>query len=115
MAQKISISELRTRITLQQPTITTGADGAQVAGYADATDTPVVWARWVNDHGAESLNAAAATNVQRATVLVRYRADVLATWQVVLDGSAWKILSVDQVRDGNRWTELRVERALGTV
>lgn len=112
----VSISDLRTRITFQEPTISKDAGGAQVAAWANIATIPSVWARWINDHGAEAVQqSGAAVSAQRATVLIRYRSDILSVWRVVMDGSAWQILSVDQVRDRNRWTEMRVERVKGTV
>jgi len=110
----IHIGELRTRITFQEPTLSKDAGAAQSESYADAGTDPTVWSRWINDHGQESAGNAE-VSVQRATVTVRYRSDVLESWQVIKDGASWSILSIDQIRDRNRWTELRVERVKGTV
>lgn len=112
----VKISELRTRITFQEPTLTQDAGGAQVAGYANIAAVPTVWARWVNDHGQESVTSGAEKSVQGATVTVRYRSDVLETWRILKDGVAWKIITPpDHVRDTNRWTVFRVELVKGTV
>lgn len=110
----IQISDLRTRITFQSPTITKDAGGAQKAGYANVATNPTVWAEWINDHGQETIATDAKVSAQRATVRVRHRTDIVETWQVLKDGEAWKILSIDPVRDRNRWVELRVERVKGT-
>lgn len=112
---KISISELRTRITFQEPTITEDAGAAQVAGYANVATVPTVWSRWINDHGQESVSNDADKSVQRATVTVRNRTDIQETWRVVKDNEAWQIISIDPVRDANQWIEMRVERVKGTV
>ncbi len=111
----IKISDLRTQITFQSETISKDAGGAQKPAYTNVETAPTVWALWVNDHGQESVQADAKVSEQRATVTIRYRSDVLEAWQILKDGSAWKILSIDQVRDRNRWTELRVERVKGSV
>lgn len=111
----VEISDLRTRITFQQPTITQDAGGAQVAGWANVATTPTMWARWINAHGPEVVNSQALQFVQRATVTVRYRSDIVPTWRILKDGEAWQILSVDMVQDRNRWVEMIVERAKGTV
>ena len=42
--------EMRTSITLQTPTITKAAGGAQVVTW---TTLAVVWAKWTNIHGSE--------------------------------------------------------------
>jgi SPP1 family predicted phage head-tail adaptor len=111
----IKIADLRTRVTFQQPTTTKDPGGAQVHGFANVATNPTVWARWINSHGQEAVQSEALKSVQRATVTVRYRSDILPTWQLLKDDEAWKIISVDQVRDRNRWIELIVERAKGTV
>ena len=111
----VNAGELRTSITFQQPTIVKGPGGAQKETYANVTTNPTVRAKWVNDHGEESVTSGADKSVQRATVTIRHRSDVLETWQVLKGGAAWKILSVDPVKESNRWVVLRVERVKGTV
>jgi len=111
----IKISDLRTRITFQSPTIVKDAGGAQLETYANVASVPTVWAQWINDHGAEAVVSDAKTSAQRATVRVRDRSDINTTWRLLKNGEAWQILSVDEVQDRNRWVELRVERVKGTV
>jgi SPP1 family predicted phage head-tail adaptor len=108
----IQISDLRTRITFQSPTITKDAGGAQKTTYVGVG---IAWAQWINDHGQEAVAAEAKVSAQRATVRLRHRTDIVETWQVLKDGEIWKILSIDPVQDRNRWIELRVERVKGTV
>lgn len=107
--------DMRTRITFQQPTITKDDGGAQVAGFTNISTNPTVWARWINAHGDEAVTSDALKSVQRATVTIRYRSDVLSTWQIVRDGAAWQIVSIDEVQDRNRYVEMVVERAKGSV
>ena len=111
----IQVGEMRDRITFQAPTINKAGSGAQTEAYADVSTNPTVWAQVVYDHGQEVVANDAEKSVQRATVTVRYRSDVFATWQVLIDNLAWKIFSIDHVRGQNRWTVLRVERVIGTV
>lgn len=111
----IQIGDMRDRITFQSPTVNKTAGGAQTEVYATIATDPTVWALWVNDHGQEGVASDAEKSTQRATVTIRYRSDVLTTWQVLKDSAAWKIFSVDHVRGRNRWTVLRVERVEGTV
>jgi SPP1 family predicted phage head-tail adaptor len=110
----IKIADLRTRVTFQQPTTTKDVGGAQVQGFANVATNPTVWARWINAHGQEAEQSEALKSVQRATVTVRYRSDILPTWQLLKDDEAWQIISVDPVRDRNRWIEMIVERAKGS-
>lgn len=109
--------ELRTRITFQQPTVTKDAGGAQVeSGWANVTSNPTVWARVTYDHGQELATSEAKKAVQRATVSVRYRNDVLTTWRVLIDGEPYMIISPpENVQRQNRWLEFRIEQAKGSV
>lgn len=112
----VSIEQLNTRITFQSPTVTPDAGGAQVAAWANIGSNAMVWARWINVHGQEAVSNEALKSSQRATVTVRYRSDILTTWAVKkADNSIWQVISVDQVRGYNRWTEIVVERVKGTV
>ena len=111
----IQISALRTRITFQSPTISADAGGAQKTTYANVGTTPNVWAQWINDHGQESIAGGAEVSIQRATVRVRHRTDIVTTWRVLKDSEPWLILSIDLVQDKHRWVDLRVERVKATV
>lgn len=106
--------DLRTSITLQSPTVNKDAGGFQKAGYANAATNPVVLSRWINAHGEENA-ADAVKSVQRATVVIRQRTDVDATWRVLKDGAPWYVISVDLIRGENRWLELVVEKAVGSI
>lgn len=111
----VQISELRTRITFQQPSITKDAGGAQSEVFTNVSTDPTVWARWTNAYGQENTLSDAMKSVQRANVVVRYRSDIQATWQVLKDGQAWKIVSPpENVRDENRWSTFLVEYVKGT-
>ncbi len=111
----IKAGDLNQRITFQQPTINKDAGGAQTAAYANIGSNPTVWSKWEYDHGQELVSSEAEKSEQRATVTIRYRSDVSEKWQVLNGSAVWKIISVDQVRERNRWTVLRVERVKGTV
>ena len=113
----VQAGELRTIIVFQEPTVAQGSDGAQTPVWANITHDPIVRARWINAHGNEMLNSGIVKSIQRATVTVRYRGDILATWRIlnVDDSTYWQILSVDQVQGRKRWTEMVVERTKGTL
>lgn len=111
----IKTADLRTRITFQEPTLTKDAGGAQSPGWANVATNPTVWARWINAHGQEAASSDALKSVQRATVTIRHRTDIQTAWRLLKGTEAWQIVSMDEVREGNRWIELVVERAKGTV
>ena len=112
----VSISDLRTRITFQQPTITKDAGGAQTTTYANVSTNPTVWSSWVYDHGLESVQSGSVQSVLRATVTVRHRNDVLPVWQILKGSEAWKLIAPPEpVQDRNQWLVLRVEQVKGSV
>ena len=114
-AYTINPGDMRTVITLQSPTITADAGGAQVSTYANVATNPQVWARWVNAHGNEAVNSETLRTTQRATVTIRHRSDIQTTWRILKGLEVWQILSIDPVQDKSHWVELVVERAKGTV
>lgn len=111
----VNPGDMRTQITLQSPTIAADAGGAQSVSYANAASKPIIWARWINAHGAEVVQSESLAAVQRATVTIRYRTDVLPTWRLLKESEPWQILSVDHIQDKRRFLELIVERVKGTV
>ncbi len=115
MAYTVNAGDLRTSIIFQEPTLTSDAGGAQVAGYANVATNPTVMARWVNAHGAEAVMSDAVKSAQRATVTVRYRSDISTTWRILKGAEAWQVLSVDSVQDRKRYVEMVVERVKGSV
>lgn len=110
----VNPGEMRTQITLQTPTVSMDAGGAQKATYANAATNPVVYARWINAHGQENVQNAAQA-VQRATVTIRHRTDIKTTWRVLKGIDPWQIISIDPVQGRNHWIELIVESVKGTV
>jgi head-tail adaptor len=112
----VPIGDLRTWITFQAPTLSEDGGGAQKATFATVASNPTVRARVVYDHGSEAVANNAAQAVQRATVTVRYRSDVLATWQVLLHSQPWKLISPpENVQERNHWLVFRIERSVGSA
>jgi SPP1 family predicted phage head-tail adaptor len=69
-----------------------------------------VWSKWINAHGAESIQDGALQGPKRATVAIRYRSDVTATWSVVKDGERYAIIAPpDHVQERHTWLELQVQ------
>jgi head-tail adaptor len=113
----INAGELRARITFQASTLTQGTDGAQVPAWSNIATNPTVWSKWVHDHGQELAQSGAGKSIERATVTIRYRSDLLPSY-ALLDpsGARWQIISApENVQNENRWTVFRVERVKGSV
>lgn len=113
----VNVGDLRTRITFQTPTLSQGADGAQVPSWANISTNPTVWSKWVHDHGQELAQNAAGISAERATITVRYRSDLKPSYAILdASGARWQIISApENVQNQNRWTVFRVERVKGTV
>lgn len=113
---QIDAGALRTRVTLLTPTIAKDAGGAQVPTYADFATNPNVWAKVVFAHGQEAVASAAAKDVQRVTLTIRYRSDVNATTAVRLNGAVWQMIGTpDNIQNRNQYLEFQAELVKGTV
>lgn len=101
--------ELRTSVTLQSRTFTTGAGGFPIPSWSTIA---TVWAKWVNVHGQEAWIAQTAQVGQAATVTIRYRSGVDTTCAVLKGSDRWEIISVDNIQERNEYLELKVIRRL---
>jgi SPP1 family predicted phage head-tail adaptor len=116
MDYQVNAGEMRTWITLQSPTLTTDAGGAQVPGWANVSPNPSVWARCVMAHGQEVVNSEALKSAQRMVITIRNRSDIQTSWRVKLpDDTYWQIISVDPIQGRNRYLELVAEHVKGSV
>jgi SPP1 family predicted phage head-tail adaptor len=105
--------DLRTLVTIQNPTINTGAGHAQTVSWSDVE---TVYAKWTNAHGQDVLTSDALKAVLRATVLIRYNAAVTGRSAILKDGERWKVIgSPDDIQDRHEYMELVVELAKATV
>lgn len=107
----INPGELRTPVLLAPRTVTVGAGGFQVP-TPDTANQVEAWAKWVNLHGQEVWSAQAAGVSEAATVLIRYRAALDATWYISNDaGVSWfEVISVDDISQRHIYMELKVKR-----
>ena len=105
--------ELRTVVTVQNPTVAQDTGGAQSPTWADVA---TVYAKWTNAHGLEVVTSDALASVQRATVLIRYLASVTAKSAIVKDGERWSLVSPpDDIQERHEYMELVVEITRPTV
>jgi SPP1 family predicted phage head-tail adaptor len=101
-----TIGQMRTRITLESPSLATDAGGAQSETWSSQGS---VWSKWINAHGAESLQDDALQSEKRATVTIRHRSDVTTAWAVVKDGERYAILSIDHIQERQAFIEMQVQ------
>lgn len=73
--------KLRRRVTLQKPVLAQDQETeAQVKTWVDVAK---VWADVVYLNGIETLKSATDVSIAKASIRIRFRADVDATWRVV--------------------------------
>lgn len=98
--------ELRTEITLQSRTVTTGSGGFMTPG---GTTYGTVFAKWTNVFGSEVWVSQSVNAIQPATVLIRYISGMDTTWQIVKDGQVYDIVSIDDIQNRHEYIELKVQ------
>lgn len=108
----INPGEMRTRITVQTPTLTKAAGGAQVVSWSNLA---TVWSKWNNVHGAEVWQSQAVQAVSPATVLIRYRADVDAACSILKGTDRYDIVSIDNIQEKNEYLEIKVSHSKGSL
>jgi SPP1 family predicted phage head-tail adaptor len=103
----VNPGELRTQISLQSRTITDQTGGFQKPTWSTIA---MVWSRWKNAHGAESLQAALVGAEAPATVLIRYRSGLDQTCAVLKGSERYEIISIDDIEERHEYQELKVKR-----
>lgn len=104
--------ELRIPVTLQNPTISTDAGGAQSNTWSTVG---TLFARWKNAHGPEAVTSDALKAVKRAAVLIRYQSAVTEKSAILKDGERWFVISIDDIEERHEYMELVVELPKGSV
>ncbi len=92
--------------------------GQDEAGYPTIVEalvfTSPVRCKWVNVHGREIYDYMAINMEQTATLTMLYSPKITDDMFVKKvgdeSGEKWRIISIDNIEDANRYTELKVER-----
>ena len=108
--------ELRTKVTLQTPTVAKDPGGAQKETWANFATNPNVYAKIIYAHGLESVSSEALKAANRMTLTIRYRSDVNATHAILLDGQLWKFIGTpDDIQNRHEYLEIQAELVKGSV
>ena len=108
-----TIGEMRTRVTLLTPSISTDPGGAQNPVYATG-DT--VWANVKFAFGTELIQAQAAHVEAPITVIIRYRADVTAAYGLRLSGVDYQLNAPpNDIENRHEHLELKAVAVRGTL
>lgn len=99
-------SDLRTLVTVQQPT--SGADelGQPLAGWSELMK---LRADVRHPSGTATIKGDAVASAVRASARVRRRRDVTPAMRLLIDGAAYDIKAVVPVDDGRVWMDLVCE------
>jgi SPP1 family predicted phage head-tail adaptor len=108
--------ELRTKVTLQTPTIVKDAGGAQSETWANFATNPNVYAKIVYAHGAEAVSNEALKTNSRMTLTIRYRSDVNGSHAILLGSERWKFIGTpDDIQNRHEYLEIIAELVKGSV
>lgn len=102
--------ELRTQISLEQPTSSQDSGGFTTRSY---TAVATVYAKWENLHGVMLIQSGISANRLPARVLLRYRTDIDPSWTVVKDGQRYEITGFDNISDRGEYLELLLKTYVG--
>ena len=72
---------------------------------------------WINAHGKELWSQTDGNNVEKATIRIRYDANVNTRCKLKCDrtgSTLWDIESIDNIRQQNRKMEIRIKRVIRT-
>jgi SPP1 family predicted phage head-tail adaptor len=109
--------DLRTPIRIQHE-VTTGTGSFATVEWYDLDDTThagtaySIYAQWVNVHGSEAWIADSVQARLGATVTIRYRSDITPACRVLLSSTIYEIVSIDNIRQRNEWTEIKVKASV---
>lgn len=107
--------ELRTRIQLAPPAITTMPGGAKKATY-DWNAAVSVLCKWVNAHGQQVVSNEAFETHAPVTILIRYLAGLDAKWAVRKGSDIYQIVAPpDDIRDRHEYMELKLQIVKGSA
>lgn len=101
------IGTLNRRVTLERPVEGRDPDTGAIARTWQAVE--VVWASVRMQTGAEALRASEVVSSAKASIRLRFREDVDATWRVVYAGTKFNILAVQPDLVGRQYVDLACE------
>lgn len=116
MAKSASIGEMRTKITVKQPTKGADGDGFATETFADVFGGKV-WCKWVWQHGNEVFENMRLALGQVATITMPYTSLVTPRCKVWREGEtaaadAWEIISINNVEEARKFLEIKVRRGV---
>ncbi len=101
---KMTIGELRQRITFQKLITTVNESGFEVETWEDVC---TVWAAVSNLHGREYFAAAAVQAENTVKFTVRYLSGIATTMRILFRGKQYNITAIDNIKFQNRFIEIK--------
>lgn len=98
------IGELRHRITLQKPIISTNPNGFEVVDWQDLKK---VWAAVSNLRGREYYAAATVQAENTVKFIIRYIPDIDNSMRIIFKGKYYNITAIDNLKYQNKYVEIK--------
>lgn len=111
--KNINPGELRTPIRIECTVSEKNSNGFQEKTHKNIFgENEFIRCKWVNAHGTEIYSASTLNLREPATVTIRYSPLVNANCVIFKrnDKKPFEIISVDNIREMNKWLELKVQR-----
>jgi hypothetical protein len=113
MAKKANPGEMRTKVTFFKMQKSTNDNGIVVESEVNIFgDGKFVFGKWVNAHGAEVFRAMELELKDPVTLTTRYSPlytpDLIAYHGT--DPAPYEVISIDNVEDGKKWVEMKLQR-----
>jgi SPP1 family predicted phage head-tail adaptor len=102
----LAIGELNRRVHLQSATSVPDGSGGFIAQWQTVA---TVWARIEPLRGVERYQAAALETVVSWHITIRHRTDIKPSWRIVHGSTVYRIISIVNPDERNRFLQLEVE------
>ncbi|QGT99504.1 hypothetical protein SYNTR_0911 [Candidatus Syntrophocurvum alkaliphilum] len=102
----MEIGELRHRITLQKPIITTNLNGFE---EETLKDFKTVWAAVSNLRGREYYAAAAVQAENTVEFTIRYITGIDNSMRIIFKDKQYNIIAIDNIKYQNKYIEIRAQ------
>ena len=111
MSEEVNAGELRTSVCFVRNEKNTDGEGVTTFSEVDVFGCPIR-CKWVNVHGTEVFAAMQQSIQEPATITCRYSPRIQRNQLVYKAGDPmpYEIISIDNVKEKNRWLEIKVKR-----
>jgi SPP1 family predicted phage head-tail adaptor len=106
------IGEMRERVVLQSPTLTSDSRGGASESWSTVA---TVWAKIEPKSASQVLFSQQLQHRITHKFTIRYRSDVLSTWRITFDSRTFHIQGVRDLMERGRYLEIDCEEGTGVA